>query len=324
MPDGQVFLRWLALLLVGCALPTEDTGARQQPLLGAEPSTPEEDAAVLVRAGHPDEPRCDPTDSLCNVCSGRLVAPRLVLTAHHCLLRSRLTALNCAPDGTAIGDADADLSLELPGNLAVYVGHEYAALRRVNVERVVAGFIPSVCNHDLAYLVLSEPALEARTPLRRTPVRIGERFSISGWGFTLGGGEPLPDQRHTRVDLLVDEVGPGPQTPDGMFATGGASLCQGDSGSVAVIEGAVVGVYSRLSGPCAATTTRNFLQGIATTQALTKDAFAAIGEEPTYVTDDDQPPSSAPGGCALPSSAPSWLLLVACVGLAQRRLRTAT
>lgn len=289
---ARALIRGLALLTIGCALPTDAADSVQQRLIGGQPSLADDDATVMVRVGDLSSARCDQAGSNCAVCSGRLLTPRLVLTAHHCVLANRLTTLSCASDGTATGESvNADLTLVKPDGVAVFVGNDAASLRQVAVSQIVTGFVPSVCNQDIAFLVLAEPALDVRTPLRRTPVKLGDTFSIAGWGFTLGAGEPLPDQRQARSDLRVIEVGPGPETPAGMFATGGASLCQGDSGAVAVIDGAAVGVYSRVSGACSSPQSRNFLQGIATIKALTEEAFAAIDEVPWYIEDD--PPADA-------------------------------
>lgn len=326
---------WLSLLLLGCAPIRDDVEQIAQPIVQGRPSGADEDAAVLIRSGNLDASSCESAEGECGVCSGRLIAPRLVLTAYHCLRKQRSSLLNCSANGEAIGaGVGADMTLEPPANLAVYVGHERAALREVAVEQVVAGFIPSICNQDVAYLVLAEPALDVHTPLRRQPVRFGEELHVAGWGHTLGTGEPLPEQRWARDDLSVIEVGPGVETPAGMFAVGGGSLCQGDSGAVALIDGAAVGVYSRLSGDCMAAQSRNFLQGLDVMQALTADAFRAIGEEPVYVdvtspatdagAEEAEPAAAESSGCQLgrteQSSIGGWIALLgmACA-LRQRR-----
>jgi hypothetical protein len=334
----RVLVATTLLLASSCALssdPSERAGRVSLPLLGGRISGDDEDANVLIET------------KLANFevthCSGRLVTPRLLLSARHCFLKAKSRGLHCNADGSSEDlSTDVDLHPEPVEQVTVFVGARRGSQRQVQVQEIVSQLEASVCISDIVFLVLKEPVLEVRTPIRRAQVRVGEEFSVTGWGYTSEenkGKKVLPSERWTRDRTKVTEVGPG-LIPPGTFASSGNSLCLGDSGSVALIDGALAGVYSRIDGaeaPCSNEFTRNVLQGFTTQTQLIKAAFAAVGETPLY---DDEVDAGAPaqpdagpapttpraddGSCAMTRGASFWtspLPLAFALLLARRRRR---
>lgn len=307
----------------------ERVAQRRSAILAGRPSGEGENAAVLI------ETRAESNTIF--RCSGHVVAPRLVLTVRHCLLRERAETFHCQPDGSPT-DLGADQSLEPPERITIHVGEHRSALRPVRVSQVLTTLEVSICRSDIAFLVLAEDALAARTPLHRAPVRIGDRISVTGWGYTGDDQSDLPAERSTLDALRVSDVGPG-FIPAGTFSITGSSLCLGDSGAAALSNGAVVGTYSRMTADrCALADAQHVLTGIANEQRLIQRAFDAIGERPSFdddpvggdagsTCDEDAAPcadrGSAASGCGLAHGRPerAWISLAALVVLSRRRRR---
>lgn len=266
----------------------EPVGRTSAAILEGRPSGADEDAAVYIETLGEGSPLR---------CSGYLVAPGLVVTARHCLLKRRSVDVRCKPDGSSadLGD-DADLRTEPPEQVSVYIGARKGTQRRVAAREILTRREVTVCRSDVAFIVLAEPGLDVRTPLRREPVRIGETMRVSGWGYTSDARDRLPEERSTLDALAITEIGPG-RIPVGTFATAGNSLCLGDSGAVALIDGAAAGIYSRIDGQpvvCSLAFTRNVFTALAPHEELVRRAYAAIGEEPWYV--GERPPWLAADG----------------------------
>jgi V8-like Glu-specific endopeptidase len=184
-----------------------------------------------------------------NYCTAALVAPRLVLTAGHCLYTD--------PDGGTL--------LE-PGDLRFALGpdaltttdflipqeiHHPAEYEHTNL----------LSSHDVGVLVLEEPATDLYPRLEAIPVNcqglsqadfVGQRTQHVGFGQTHPHDwEPWNSQRHWTVEevtnLFTDEF-----IVWGRRETG---VCWGDSGSPALWTTAdgtvrVVGVHARADESC--------------------------------------------------------------------------
>lgn len=271
-------------VLAGCtALPSaskEEVGRAASPIINGRPSGDDENASVYIVTQGEVSPLH---------CSGRIIAPGLVLTARHCLIKRKTVDVRCTADGSPVDISDTvDTRLEPVEQMTVYVGSNRSSARAVAVKRALATFDVTVCRADLAYLVLSEPGVDTRTPIRRALPAIGETVSVTGWGYVDDvQREKLPDVRST-VETTINAVGPG-LVPPGAFAVPGGTMCLGDSGANALIDGAAVGVYTRLLGDassCVPELGRNVLVSVMAEPELLTEAFAAIGEEPWFVGEE--------------------------------------
>lgn len=273
-----------ALVLAACG---SEAPASSEPLVsrgsgaivGGAASPASEDAVVLLR-----NPRGD--------CTATLIAPNLVVTARHCV-SSANRAMTCDERGATLAGGQSGVDYE-PSKLAVYVG---ATLARAGAlppaalgRQIVHDGSPTLCDHDLAFVVLDESLAPTPAPLRLTsPPRVGETFRAVGWG--LADDATPPTSRGSRGGVSVRVVGPDKATTAGpreLAATEGA--CDGDSGSPALAEadGALLGVVTRGGSPRAAKLTPpeacrgddivNIYVSLAAHVATTQAAFRAAGQ----------------------------------------------
>lgn len=199
----------LLALLAGCGL---ETTAATQDIVGGSASNEPAVVALLRRAVG-----CQP-DTAPLECTGTLVAPRVVITAAHCVGDLPVNALEVffGPDLTGAGT-----------RIAVAGG------------RAHPGFDPATHTNDVAALILERDApvapiaLAAALPdLTNAPVR------LVGYGITTGTGTDVGLQRAGTARVTATSATELRMAPDP------AMSCRGDSGGPVLSNEQLVGVTS--------------------------------------------------------------------------------
>jgi hypothetical protein len=300
------------VLVVGCGAiaerPEDGARATSSEIIHGHASTSAEDAVVAlgVRQG----------GTFTSLCSGTLVAPNLVLTARHCVADADAEA-TCTADGAALagGVVRAD---HAPADLFVYRGADAIGQLRADMSHtspelaaargralVVEG--STLCNADLAFLVLDADVPGPYAALRTRPSSAGEALTAIGYGLDETGA--LPELRQERTGVTTLAIGPlglpGAAGLGDAELLVGESACSGDSGGplASPADGAVVGVVSRGgggSGPagnkaagCTGAGAFIIYTHLATKHPLIQRAYAAAGRPAPPMSDAGVPAEDA-------------------------------
>jgi hypothetical protein len=283
---GSALLALFALA-AACATPieraSEDTRSNASAIVFGTPSGDAQDFAVLVI--HYDALSKDGSAG----CTGVMLTPRLVLTARHCVAVTD-ESLACSRDGTPIAGGNVQASFD-PKKLYVFAGKERpdflsGTATAARGASILDDGAKNLCNHDIALVLLDKALPDAKiAPLRLDgETKVGERFTIIGWGITDTTTTPQVRQQRTGIEVLA--VGPAPSIGPAELLVG-EGACAGDSGGPLVAaSGAVAGVLSRggngtgAQGKDGCVGGENVYTKVSSFRDLILDAYAKAGQEP--------------------------------------------
>lgn len=273
--------------------------AKRQTIMGGVPSSRE--SVVAIRVDNPG----DTSDA---ACSASLVAPRLLLTARHCVSVSYDGQFVCTIEGNIDEDfprnpfnAGEMGATSVPSNITVFTGAtpnlSTPAARGV---RIFAPDTNSFCRNDIAFVELdTDLDLPIATLRLYDGVFPGESVTAVGFGLN----ELQNSDRRELGGLSVLSVGPsefysvvGNSMPHTFVL--GQSACKGDSGGPAVSDetGAVLGVFSLLRGECTSSEVRSFSTQVAPYYEFVESVFEEVGAVPLVENSEPTLPMAGTGG----------------------------
>lgn len=200
-------------------------------------------------------------NTLIGICTGSLIAPNVVLTAHHCVadVLDEDPNLGIVCSKTSFGESYAAATLAVTTN-ATMGGAKDTTYHKVNEVITQAGN-KLLCGNDQAILILAEDL----DPAEATVVvpRVDSEIKKQDEYYAIGYGATEDDQggtgagsRRRRDKLLISC--PGAECPNYLKSSltaeefvGDEGICQGDSGGPAFdLQGRVIGITSRGASGC--------------------------------------------------------------------------
>jgi hypothetical protein len=297
-------------------------------VIGGVDSPEARDAVVFVHVEHADGAFSD--------CTGTLITPHVSVTAKHCIARVANRTFVCSGSGELVEDgAGAGLFGETadPFAIEIYSGARPIGTPSARGARVITTSSVQACRDDLALIVLDRAIELDQYAALRTELhtRVGEPLRLVGYG---SGQREGTVERRELLNVRVLDVGSTEgddaraTTPRRSLVVEGNTVCIGDSGGPALSmeSGALVAVFSRISGDCLARESRNTFMLVAGYLELFERALEATGESAMLESrlDGEHPGDTSDtqastrrdafsccfGGYSAPSSAPLLLVLL--------------
>jgi hypothetical protein len=312
--EALLLLATVGLAIGACAAPIEGheeqdhVGRAIQPIVHGIASGTDQDAVVALARFE--------NGARVGLCTATLVAPNLALTARHCVSASDASAA-CGADGAPV--VGAMLHGDRPASsLAVYATTNGAAPNTTveagasaHGKALVVDEATTICNHDLAFVILDKALGSPIAPVRIGAPAMTDVLTAVGFGITEVGS--LPTLRMQRGGIALVGAGPMAFPDDARYGIGnaeflvGESACSGDSGSPALAaSGAVIGVASRAgnglprdpnnaASTCLGTTAHAVYAQLGANPALALRAFKEAGATP-WLEGEPDPRAVKPAG----------------------------
>ncbi len=261
-----------------------------------------------------------------NLCTATLVAPNLILTARHCVSDAD-SSTACSKDGTPILGSMIKAN-RAPVSLAVFVGTggitpDSTGEKGANArgKSLVVESSATLCNGDLAFVVLDRSLEAPVASLRLRPPSNAEPLDVVGWGIDATGA--LPSHRQVRANVPLIGVGPAMYPNHASWGYGnrefmlGESACAGDSGSPAFAKsGALIGVAARAgngkprdprnaASTCMGDSAHAVYTHLSAFRTLLDQAFAAAGATPKLEAEASAAAVAPETAAAAPSEPPA-------------------
>lgn len=129
-------------------------------------------------------------------CTGTVIAPRVVLTAAHCVEDLRFGGFTAAPD-YKVATGRANPRRDATGNVL-----------RVASTHVFPGFDPGTTRGDAALLILATPTPAPPLPLAGAADAAlyagGAPVLLAGWGLTSANARSAPDALHSTSNVVLN------------------------------------------------------------------------------------------------------------------------
>lgn len=288
-----------------------------QPIIGGTASGSEHDAVVVLATFNGGVRQ--------SLCTATVVAPNLIITARHCVSDaggSTACSITGSPITGGMVKADRD-----PQSLVVFTGEggvapdaEVEANGSAHGSQLVVDTNTTICNDDIAFVVLDRPLTTPVAPIRLGPPKTDEPVTVVGWGIDESGS--LPQTREARTNVALIGIGPGlyPENKDYGYGDRefmlGESACSGDSGSPSLApSGAVTGVAARAgngktrdpnnyASTCMGATAHAVYTHLSSMTELVTRAFDAAGE-PIWLEGSPDPRAPKAPPAAEPPAPPS-------------------
>lgn len=281
----------LGAATAGCSDAAAPAQRLEQGVLGGE-DTGYDHAGVLYVTSEVGNLQGSP---VVKIGSGSLVAPNLLVTALHVVSKNPSNVpFTCDDSGNEItGSEGADLGGEVAADkVAVYAGPIPGSTPLARGERIVSTGSDTLCENDLAFVVLGATLDLPHYEIRRDErAEIGDTVTVVGYGAPSG----MDVAARTRRDVNVRAVGQWIRT-----FTVSAGPCEGDSGGPALDEqGRITGVFSSVASDCTSSSSAAKYTDISYFGPLVEQAFEAAGAgSPWSSGEGGQPASAGAAGAA--------------------------
>lgn len=198
---------------------------------------------------------------LIGICTGSLIAPNVVLTAHHCVadVVNEDPQLGIVCSKTSFGPNYGPSGLAVTTKASM--GETKSAAYHKVTEVITQTGTQLLCGNDQAILILADnidPG-EARALIPRVDSEIvkGDEYYAVGYGATQDDQSGTGSGTRRRRDKLLIDC-PGAECPNYLKASltaaefvGDQGICQGDSGGPALdLQDRVIGITSRGGAGC--------------------------------------------------------------------------